>query len=125
MIQLTGAGKRFGPKVLFENLDWLVTPNERVGIVGANGTGKTTLLKILAGLDGLDGGSLTTMKGLTTGYLPQDGLTLSGRTVFEECMTVFDELRDMEKEQEAPFKANISNLQDVYSPTIKKVESLC
>ncbi len=101
MLQLTGAGKRFGPKVLFENLDWLVTPDERVGIVGANGTGKTTLLKILAGIDGLDAGSLTTMKGLTTGYLPQDGLSLSGRSVFEECMTVFDELRDMEKEQEA------------------------
>jgi ATP-binding cassette, subfamily F, member 3 len=100
MIQLTDAAKRFGPKVLFENLDWLVTPNERVGIVGANGTGKSTLLKILAGFDGLDAGSITKMKGLTTGYLPQDGLSLSGRTVFEECMTVFDELRDMEKEQE-------------------------
>jgi ATP-binding cassette subfamily F protein 3 len=49
MIQLTGAAKRFGPKTLFENLDWLVTPNERAGIVGANGTGKSTLLKILAG----------------------------------------------------------------------------
>jgi ATP-binding cassette subfamily F protein 3 len=100
MIQLTGAGKRFGPKVLFSELDWLVTPTERVGIVGANGTGKTTLLKILAGIDGLDSGSMTQAKGLTTGYLPQDGLTLSGRTVFEECMTVFDELRNMEKEQE-------------------------
>ena len=41
MIQLTGAAKRFGPKTLFENLDWLVTPNERAGIVGANGTGKS------------------------------------------------------------------------------------
>jgi ATPase subunit of ABC transporter with duplicated ATPase domains len=51
MIQLTGAGKRFGPKILFENLDWLVTPNERTGIVGANGTGKSTLLKVLAGID--------------------------------------------------------------------------
>jgi ATP-binding cassette subfamily F protein 3 len=51
MIQLTGAAKRFGPKTLFENLDWLVTPNERAGIVGANGTGKSTLLKILAGMD--------------------------------------------------------------------------
>ena len=37
MIQLTGAGKRYGPKILFENTDWLVTPNERTGIVGANG----------------------------------------------------------------------------------------
>ncbi len=100
MIQLTGAAKRFGPKVLFEDFDWLVTPNERVGIVGANGTGKTTLLRILAGLDGLDAGAITRMKGLTIGYLPQDGLSLSGRTVFDECMTVFDKLRDMEKEQE-------------------------
>src|SRR5258705_357526 len=100
MIQLTGAAKRFGPKTLFEDFDWLVTPNERVGIVAANGTGKTTLLRILAGLDGLDGGSISKMKGLTAGYLPQDGLSLSGRSVFNECMTVFDELRDMEKEQE-------------------------
>ena len=49
MIQLTGAGKRYGPKILFENVDWLVTPNERAGIVGANGTGKSSLLKVLAG----------------------------------------------------------------------------
>src|ERR1700752_486246 len=101
MIQLTGAAKRFGPKVLFSDFDWLVTPTERVGIVGANGTGNTTLRRILAGIEGLDAGSVTTMKGLTTGYLPQDGLSLSGRSVFEECMTVFDELRGMEKEQEA------------------------
>jgi len=53
MIQLTGAAKRFGPKTLFENLDWLVTPNERDGIVGANGTGKSTLLKILVGAEAL------------------------------------------------------------------------
>ena len=100
MIQLTGAIKRFGPKILFEELDWLITPHERTGIVGANGTGKTTLLKILAGLDGLDGGTKTVMKGVTIGYLPQDGLSLSGRSVFAECMTVFADLRALEEEQE-------------------------
>ena len=101
MIQLSGAGKRFGHKLLFENTDWLITPRDRVGLVGANGTGKSTLMKILAGLDSLDYGALTVAKGTTVGYLPQDGLSLSGRTVFDECMVVFSDLRAMELELEA------------------------
>jgi len=100
MIQLTGAGKRYGPRILFDNVDWLVTPNERTGIVGANGTGKSSILKVLAGLEGLDSGSVTVQKGITIGYLPQEGLSLSGRTVFAECMTVFAGLRALEQEQE-------------------------
>src|SRR4030081_9945 len=100
MIQLSSAGKRFGHKLLFENADWLITSNDRVGLVGANGTGKSTLMKILAGLDTFDYGSLIVAKGTTAGYLPQDGLTLSGKTVFAECMSVFSRLRDMEQELE-------------------------
>ncbi len=101
MIQLSSAAKHFGSKILFEGLDWLVTPGQRVGLVGANGTGKSTLLKVLAGLESLDQGSLSTAKGITTGYLPQDGLSLSGRAVLEECLSVFKELLAMEKEMEA------------------------
>jgi ATP-binding cassette subfamily F protein 3 len=100
MIQFSGAGKRFGHKLLFENADWLITPQDRIGLVGANGTGKSTLMKILAGLETLDYGSITIAKGISAGYLPQDGLTLSGQTVFAECMSVFDELRDLEREME-------------------------
>jgi ATP-binding cassette subfamily F protein 3 len=100
MLQLAGAGKRFGPKLLFEDADWLITPDERTALVGANGTGKSTLMKVLAGIDGLDYGQINRMKGMSIGYLPQDGLSLSGRTVFEECLSVFDELRAMEKELE-------------------------
>ncbi len=100
MIQLTGAGKRFGPKTLFENVDWMVTPNDRIGLVGANGTGKSTLLKILAGMEGLDYGTIGVAKGLSFGYLPQEGLSLSGRTIFAECMTVFADLLALEQEQE-------------------------
>ena len=101
MIQLAAAGKRFGHKLLFESADWLITPHDRVGLVGANGTGKSTIMKILAGLDTLDYGALTVAKGTSAGYLPQDGLALSGRTVFAECMSVFDDLRAMEKELES------------------------
>ena len=101
MIQLSAAGKRFGEKLLFQDLNWLVTPQDRVGLVGANGTGKSTLLKVLAGIESLDYGSITVAKGTTTGYLPQDGLMLSGRTVFAECMSVFSRLRAMEEELES------------------------
>ena len=101
MIQLSGAGKRFGHKLLFENVDWLITNHDHIGLVGGNGTGKSTLMKILAGMDTFDYGSLIVAKGTSAGYLPQDGLTLSGRTVFAECMSVFDDVRAMEQELES------------------------
>jgi ATP-binding cassette subfamily F protein 3 len=100
MIQLSSAGKRFGPKILFQNLNWLITPQDRVGLVGANGTGKSTLLKVLGGIESLDYGSMQSTKGITQGYLPQDGLRLSGRSVFAECLSVFEDLRAMEREME-------------------------
>lgn len=100
MIQLTSAGKRFGSKTLFEGLSWVVGPRERVGLVGGNGTGKSTLLKVLAGMEPLDQGSLSAAKNTTTGYLPQDGLSLWGRTVLQECLSVFGHLLDYEKEME-------------------------
>ncbi len=100
MISLVNAGKRFGPRILFENVTWMVTAQDRVGLVGANGSGKTTLLKLLAGLETLDAGECNSQKGLSAGYLPQDGLALSGRSVFQECLSVFDRLKDMEREME-------------------------
>src|SRR6201996_3782711 len=100
MLQLSAAGKRFGPKLLFEDVNWLITPNERTGLVGGNGTGKSTLLKILAGIESLDYGQRTHTKGMTLGYLPQGGLALSGRRVFDACLSVFDESRALEVEYE-------------------------
>ena len=100
MIQLSSAGKRYGHKLLFEQADWLITSRDRIGLVGANGTGKTTLLKILGGIETLDYGAISTAKGISAGYLPQDGLSLAGRSVFAECMSVFSELLEMEKEME-------------------------
>jgi ATP-binding cassette subfamily F protein 3 len=100
MIQLINAGKRFAHKVLFEELNWLINPRDRIGIVGGNGTGKSTLLKILAGLEQLDHGDLSATKGLRIGYLPQEGLSLRGRTVFDECLSVFQDLKQKQVEME-------------------------
>ncbi len=100
MVQLESAAKWYGAKVLFEDVQWMITPQDRVGLVGANGTGKSSLLKVLGGMETLDRGALHVARGVTLGYLPQDGLTLSGRTVFAECLSVFDRLRALEREQE-------------------------
>jgi len=100
MLSLQNAGKRFGPRILFLEANWLIRSREKTALVGANGTGKSTLMKVLAGLEPLDYGALQQTKGMSIGYLPQEGLRLTGRTVFEECLTVFDELRDMEREIE-------------------------
>ena len=68
--------------------------------MGANGTGKSTLLKVLGGAETLDYGNVSVAKGISFGYLPQDGLNLSGRTVFAECLSVFERLKSMESELE-------------------------
>jgi ATP-binding cassette subfamily F protein 3 len=100
MISLQNAGKRFGPRVLFLEANWLIRSKEKTALVGANGTGKSTLMKVLAGLETLDYGQMQQTRGMSIGYLPQEGLRLAGRNIFEECLTVFDEIRDMESEIE-------------------------
>jgi ATP-binding cassette subfamily F protein 3 len=100
MLSLQNAGKRFGPRVLFTEADWLIRAKERTALVGANGTGKSTLMKVLAGLESLDYGNLQQTRGMSIGYLPQEGLRLTGRTIFEECLSVFDEIRGMHDEIE-------------------------
>ena len=100
MIQFSNAGKRFGPKVLFDDVNWLIGPKDRIGLVGANGTGKSTLLKIIADLEQVDSGDISRMRSMRLGYLPQDGLKLEGRSVFAECASVFEHLRQIERDME-------------------------
>src|SRR3954449_8316710 len=92
MIQLSDLTKSFGDRVLLDAVTWQISDRERVGLCGPNGAGKTTLLRMMAGLDEPDAGGVLKPSGLTVGYLPQDGLVHSGRTVFEEAESAFDTL---------------------------------
>jgi ATP-binding cassette, subfamily F, member 3 len=98
MIQLSDLTKSFGDRVLLDHVTWQITDGDRVGLCGPNGAGKTTLLRMLARLDEPDSGEITTPAALTIGYLPQDGLTHEGRTVFGEASSAFQALLDMKTE---------------------------
>jgi ATP-binding cassette subfamily F protein 3 len=101
MIQLSELTKSFGDRVLFDHVTWQITARERVGLCGPNGAGKTTLLRMMAGLDEPDSGAILKPATLTVGYLPQDGLTHAGRTVFDEASSAFGELLAMKHEMHA------------------------
>src|SRR5215468_10656895 len=98
MIQLFELTKSFGDRVLLDHVTWQIDARERVGLCGPNGAGKTTLLKMLAGFEEPDSGTVVKPAGLSIGYLPQDGLTHSGRTVFEEASSAFQPLLDVKAE---------------------------
>src|SRR6188768_846750 len=100
MIQLSGLTKRFGDRVLLDDVTWQVTDGDRVGLAGPNGAGKTTLLKMLAGLDEPDSGNIIRPTGLTVGYLPQDGLEHSGRSLSDEASLAFRPLLEARAEIE-------------------------
>src|SRR5881392_295101 len=98
MIQLSNLTKAFGDRVLLDNVTWQIAPRERVGLCGPNGAGKTTLLRMMAGFDEPDSGAILKPATLTVGYLPQDGLTHTGRSVFEEASSAFRDLLAMKAE---------------------------
>ena len=100
MLQLSSLTKGFGDRTLLENVTWQISAGERVGLCGPNGSGKTTLLRMLAGLDEPDAGSITKRTGLTVGYLPQDGLNHTGRSLIDEVSTAFQPLLDIKNAME-------------------------
>jgi ATP-binding cassette subfamily F protein 3 len=101
MIHVEGLAKRYGERVLLEDVSWHVRKNDRIGLSGPNGSGKTTLLRMLAGLEEPDAGSIRMASDTTIGYLPQDGLVHHGRSVYEEVVLAFREVLALKEEQHA------------------------
>ena len=99
MIHVEGLTKRYGERVLLEDVSWHVKKRDRIGLSGPNGAGKTTLLKMLAGLEEPDEGVIRMASDTTIGYLPQDGIVHHGRTVYDEVVLAFTELLALKDEQ--------------------------
>jgi ATP-binding cassette subfamily F protein 3 len=99
MIHVENLNKRYGERVLFEDVSWHVRKRDRIGLSGPNGSGKTTLLRMLAGTEEPDSGQIRMASDTTIGYLPQDGIVHAGRTVYEEVVLAFRELLSLKEEQ--------------------------
>lgn len=90
--------KSFGVESILENISFTVNEGDKIGVIGVNGTGKTTLFKIISGIYGYDSGEIYTSKDCEIGYLEQNTNFYSDNTIFTEVLEVFSDLIKMEED---------------------------
>ncbi len=101
VIQLEGVSKTYGDRVLFREITWQLSGRERIGLVGPNGIGKTTLCRILVGLESPDTGRVSRARETTVGYLPQEAAGEARGSVLGEALSGFPEVWEIERQLEA------------------------
>lgn len=78
----------------------MIGPHDRIGLVGSNGAGKTTILRIFTGIVQADSGIVSKARFVTVGYLPQEGVAVSGRTLYKEAESAFEDILEVQRELE-------------------------
>jgi len=120
MLAVNNLSVQFTGTNLFDNVTFNIADRDRIGLVGKNGAGKSTLLKILAGLQQPESGTMVIASGQTVGYLPQEMVPDSRRTVLDEALTAFDRIQAMQKEL-ARMEKEIAEREDYTSPDYEKL----
>ncbi len=128
MIQLKDICLSFGSREIFKDLNWNIKGGKRIGLLGPNGEGKTTLLNIIAGFTKTDSGSVITSPSHTVGYLPQEVEDSdSRRTVLEEALTAFGKIIELEREMES-VRESLDSITDKssydYGKALHRLDSL-
>ena len=109
LITAANLSKAYGPDDIFSGVSLSIPGNARIGLVGGNGVGKTTLLRILLGEEEASSGVVHRAKNLRLGYLPQESVTDSRRTLWDECLSALEDLTEMQRrlrEMETSMAAN-------------------
>ncbi len=109
MLAVNNISLNYGERYLFENLSFTINPHDRIGLVGANGAGKTTLLKIIAGIISPMEGSVNKAHFVTAGYLPQDTVVESDKSLYREVESAFEDVLMIEQELNEAYK-KLSNI---------------
>lgn len=126
LLQTNNIERRFGADVLFHNVNMQIDEHSRTALVGRNGTGKTTLLKMIAGITEPDEGTISKAHGLTIGYLAQDQGLDSQNNIWAELDSVFDPLHKLERDIHTLEErlASLDNTTDEYRHTIQQYDAL-
>ncbi len=106
--------KSFGNKILFDEITFGINEGDKIGIIGVNGTGKSTLLKIIADVEKGDSGQVVTMNGLRIAYLPQTPVFYHKGTVLQQVFESNDKKMNLVRDYETAIANNITNPSDVY-----------
>ncbi|NDV60983.1 ABC-F family ATP-binding cassette domain-containing protein [Puniceicoccales bacterium CK1056] len=96
MITIRDLLLRHGERALFNNISTMIGPHDRMGLVGVNGSGKSTFLKVLTGQVEFDSGEIEKPDYVTVGYLPQDGISSHGRSLYEEVESAFEDVLSLQ-----------------------------
>jgi len=108
MLQLNNIGLSYGSRTLFEDVNITIRPGDRIGLVGRNGTGKSTLLQIISGKIKSDGGNIAMPNGYLIAHLTQDIRVHKHDTIWDEALSAFDTYKLLEKEYDAIEKEMMS-----------------
>lgn len=135
VLSCNNLNKSFGIDSILENVSFTVNEGDKVGIIGVNGTGKTTLFKVISGIYGYDSGDIYTSKDCEIGYLEQNTNFHSNNTIFEEVLEVFKDLIDMEsylrnleikiaEESANPNSSQLEKIMNEYSHKLEEFSEL-
>ncbi|AKP66947.1 ABC-F family ATP-binding cassette domain-containing protein [Companilactobacillus ginsenosidimutans] len=124
LLQAQNITKNFGTKKLFSNVSFEVQDNSRIGLVGRNGVGKSTLLKILSDQESYNSGNISLKKDTNIGYLAQDSGLNSDNQIFDELEGVFDYLKKQEKQMHALELKLADNTVSDYDQLLKQYDQL-
>ena len=114
MISINNLTVAYGGFVLLNDINFHISESDKIGLVGKNGAGKSTILKIICGLQHPTAGKVAVPPGVKIGYLPQIMEHHKGKSVIDETMTAFADMLEMEKELER-LTAELSSRQDYES----------
>ncbi len=123
MIAIRNLKLQYSERYIFRDISANISPRDRIGLVGSNGAGKTTLLRMLMGTEQPDAGKIDFAKNATVGYLPQDGISLTGNTLFQEAESAFENINELKaKIDEAGERIhNLDTNSEEYAETLEMI----